>query len=103
MGGSQQPGLVNIVMYPGLMLQKLTTKEPDDEQLEVAICLFLAAIGTSKGQEEGVGFECNQGYEGSSGAAEEGRYSISQLEAGMLMGHLLNCPRERLYMDRTGS
>lgn len=23
-----------------------------------------------------------------------------QLEAGMLMGHLLNCPRERLYMDR---
>ncbi len=68
--GASNSGLVNIVMYPGLMLQKLTTKEPDDEQLEVAICSFLAAIGTSKGQEEGVGFECNQGYEGSSGAAE---------------------------------
>jgi uncharacterized protein YqhQ len=68
--GASNSGLVNIVMYPGLMLQKLTTKEPDDEQLEVAICSFLAAIGTSKGQEEGVGFECNPGYEGSSGAAE---------------------------------
>jgi len=29
--------LVNMVSYPGLMLQKLTTREPDDEQLEVAI------------------------------------------------------------------
>ncbi len=29
--------LVNMVSYPGLMLQKLTTREPDDQQLEVAI------------------------------------------------------------------
>lgn len=29
--------LVKALSYPGLMLQKLTTKEPDDEMLEVAI------------------------------------------------------------------
>jgi uncharacterized protein YqhQ len=29
--------LVKIVSYPGLMMQKLTTKEPDDQQLEVAL------------------------------------------------------------------
>lgn len=29
--------LVRIVSYPGLMMQKLTTKEPDDRQLEVAL------------------------------------------------------------------
>lgn len=27
----------NFIMAPGLLLQKLTTREPDDEQLEVAI------------------------------------------------------------------
>lgn len=30
--------------YPGLMLQKLTTREPDDSQLEVAIAALLAVI-----------------------------------------------------------
>lgn len=29
--------LTRIVAYPGMMLQKLTTKEPDDKQLEVAL------------------------------------------------------------------
>ena len=52
--GASDSGLVNIVMYPGLMLQKMTTKEPDDEQLEVALCSFLAAMDTSGEQEAGV-------------------------------------------------
>lgn len=41
--GSSSSRLVGIIMYPGLMLQKLTTREPDDQQLEVAIAAFLAA------------------------------------------------------------
>lgn len=41
--GKSESSLVNVIMYPGLMLQKLTTKEPDDDQLEVAIRAFLAA------------------------------------------------------------
>ncbi len=61
--GASDSKLVKIVMYPGLMLQKLTTREPDNEQLEVAICSFLAAMGTLQEQEETVESECNQGHE----------------------------------------
>ena len=32
-----QSKLMMLVNYPGMMLQKLTTKEPDDSQLEVAL------------------------------------------------------------------
>lgn len=37
--------IVKIFTYPGLMLQKLTTREPDDSQLEVAIKALKAAEG----------------------------------------------------------
>ncbi|GIM31209.1 DUF1385 domain-containing protein [Paraclostridium bifermentans] len=36
--------LTKIVAYPGMMLQKLTTKEPDDKQLEVALKALDAVI-----------------------------------------------------------
>lgn len=36
--------LTRIVAYPGMMLQKLTTKEPDDKQLEVALKALDAVI-----------------------------------------------------------
>ncbi|MGM9533464.1 DUF1385 domain-containing protein [Intestinibacter sp.] len=36
--------LSKIVAYPGMMMQKITTKEPDDEQLEVAIAALKAAL-----------------------------------------------------------
>jgi uncharacterized protein YqhQ len=29
--------LINILIQPGLLLQRLTTREPDDDQIEVAI------------------------------------------------------------------
>lgn len=35
--GKSQSKFVRVVSYPGLLLQKLTTREPDDSQLEVAI------------------------------------------------------------------
>lgn len=35
--GKGESKLVKAISYPGLMMQKLTTKEPDDKQLEVAI------------------------------------------------------------------
>lgn len=37
--------LAKIIAYPGLKLQEITTKEPDDSQLEVAIESLLAAEG----------------------------------------------------------
>lgn len=35
---------VRAAIFPGLMLQKLTTREPDDEQIEVAIASLKAAL-----------------------------------------------------------
>lgn len=43
--GKSNSFLSKIFAYPGLMLQKLTTREPDDEQMEVAIKALKAAIG----------------------------------------------------------
>ncbi|AOY75566.1 DUF1385 domain-containing protein [Clostridium formicaceticum] len=37
LGGRSNSPIMKLVNYPGLMLQKLTTLEPDDGQLEVAI------------------------------------------------------------------
>ena len=35
--GKYNNKFTKIIAYPGMMLQKFTTKEPDDEQLEVAL------------------------------------------------------------------
>jgi len=43
--GKSQSKLSKFFAYPGLMLQKLTTREPDLEQLEVAIKALKAAEG----------------------------------------------------------
>ena len=42
--GKYDNKLTKIVAYPGMMLQKFTTKEPDDEQLEVALTALKAVI-----------------------------------------------------------
>ncbi|MCD4669490.1 MAG: DUF1385 domain-containing protein [Actinomycetia bacterium] len=36
--------IVSIIFYPGLLLQKITTREPDDSQIEVAISSFNRVI-----------------------------------------------------------
>ncbi|WDV46065.1 DUF1385 domain-containing protein [Clostridiaceae bacterium M8S5] len=48
--GKSQSMLAFIVSYPGLLLQKITTNEPDDSQLEVAIVALKGALGL--GEEE---------------------------------------------------
>lgn len=43
--GKSDSSVSKVMAYPGLMLQKITTKEPDLEQLEVAIAALKAAEG----------------------------------------------------------
>ena len=43
--GKNDSMLAKIIAYPGLKLQLLTTKEPDDSQIEVAIASLKAAEG----------------------------------------------------------
>ena len=50
-GNSDNP-VVNLLSKPGLMLQGLTTKEPDDEMIEVGIASVEAVFDWKKWQEE---------------------------------------------------
>ncbi|WP_343073787.1 DUF1385 domain-containing protein [Atribacter laminatus] len=40
----QDRGLANILAYPGLLLQRITTQEPDDSQLEVAVAALKGSL-----------------------------------------------------------
>ncbi len=42
--GKSESGLAKVISYPGLMLQYLTTREPDKKQLEVAIAALKAVL-----------------------------------------------------------
>ena len=37
--------IVHFLITPGLGLQRITTSQPDDDQVEVAICALKAALG----------------------------------------------------------
>lgn len=57
-GKTSWPG-VKVVLFPGLMLQKLTTREPDDDQLEVAIRAFVEAAGNTGEVDDEAGYDGN--------------------------------------------
>jgi uncharacterized protein YqhQ len=38
-------GSLRALLWPGFLVQKITTAEPDDKQLEVALGSLLAALG----------------------------------------------------------
>jgi len=40
---------VRVLFYPGLLLQKLTTREPDDKQIEVAVASFKKVLEAESG------------------------------------------------------
>ena len=52
-GKNRQRGWVRALMWPGLMLQNLTTREPDDEQVEVAIAALdeVLSVESADGRE----------------------------------------------------
>ncbi|MFL0250505.1 DUF1385 domain-containing protein [Clostridium neuense] len=55
--GKSKSSISHIFAYPGLMLQKLTTREPDYSQLEVAIKALKVAEGIEQEDEEGENIE----------------------------------------------
>jgi uncharacterized protein YqhQ len=46
LAGKSDNGFIKAISKPGLMMQNLTTAEPDDSQLEVAIAAFNAVLAT---------------------------------------------------------
>ena len=55
-----------MIAQPGLWLQRLTTREPDDGQIEVAICAVEGALAADDGRE----YTPNFGLEAAAEAAE---------------------------------
>ena len=47
--GRAASAFVRALAVPGLALQKLTTRPPDDEQIEVAISAMTTALAADKG------------------------------------------------------
>ena len=78
--GASDSKWMGIIMYPGLMLQKLTTKEPDDEQLQVAIYSFKAAMEELEEQEGVVFVESSRNTE--DGARDADKLRHTDVSAG---------------------
>lgn len=55
--GKSKSKISKCIAKPGLMLQKLTTREPDLKMLEVAIVALKEAEGINDGKEKGVTYE----------------------------------------------
>lgn len=55
LAGRYDNWLVNCLSVPGLLMQKLTTKEPDDDMIEVGIASVEAVFDWRKWQEEELG------------------------------------------------
>ena len=55
LAGSSENFLVNLLSKPGLWVQNLTTKEPDDSMIEVAICAVEAVFDWEAYQAENFG------------------------------------------------
>jgi len=51
LAGKHPDGIVGLLTKPGLWLQKITTREPDDSQLEVAIAAMKAVIPENSGDD----------------------------------------------------
>ena len=50
-GAHQDHVVVGLMARPGLLLQRLTTRQPDDGQIEVAICAMETALAADMGEE----------------------------------------------------
>ena len=60
-GAHQGNPLTKVIAYPGLLLQRLTTRQPDDSQIEVAIQAMNAAVAADEGRQPAVQEEPGSG------------------------------------------
>lgn len=89
--GKNNGKLSKIIAYPGLKLQLLTTKEPDDSQIEVAIAALKAAEGIKdpeKTIEKLIAYGTN--------LLKEEKVDTARLDTELLLGYVIN--KDRLYL-----
>ena len=83
--------LSKVIAYPGLKLQELTTKEPDDAQLEVAIAALMTAEGI-KPDEKTIGELLEIGSKN----LKEKDIDTYMLDSQLLLGMVLG--KDRIYL-----
>ncbi len=89
--GKNDSILAQIIAYPGLKLQLLTTKEPDDSQIEVAIASLKAAEGIkdpNKNIEELI--------KTGTVTLKENGIDTARLDAELLLGNIIE--KDRVYL-----
>jgi release factor-specific protein-(glutamine-N5) methyltransferase len=89
--GKSDSKIAKIIAYPGLQLQKLTTREPDEEQIEVAIVSLMAAEGIEE-EERNISELLNMG----SKILLEVKIETARLDAQLLLGKVLK--KDRIYL-----
>ena len=89
--GKNNGSLARIIAYPGLKLQLLTTKEPDDSQIEVAIASLKAAEGI-----ENLDNTIEQLINTGTKTLKDNGIDTARLDSELLLGAIIG--RERLYL-----
>lgn len=89
--GKNDGKLAGIIAYPGLKLQLLTTKEPDDSQIEVAIASLKAAEGI-KDLDKTIEELINTGTK----TLKDNGIDTARLDAELLLGDVIE--KDRLYL-----
>jgi len=89
--GKNDGMLAKIISYPGLKLQLLTTKEPDDSQIEVAIASLKAAEGI-KELDKKIEELINTGTT----TLKENGIDTARLDAELLLGNIIE--KDRVYL-----
>ncbi|WP_195431278.1 peptide chain release factor N(5)-glutamine methyltransferase [Clostridium sp. D46t1_190503_E9] len=89
--GKSNNKLSKVIAYPGLKLQELTTKEPDDDQIEVAIAALMKAEGL-KPKEKTIG----ELLDIASKELKEVNIDTYILDAQLLLGTVL--AKDKLYI-----
>lgn len=70
-GNHSESPVVKVLLWPGLQLQRMTTREPDDEMVEVAVAAMRLVIAREE-REEGSGEAVTPGAAGPVEAATDG-------------------------------
>lgn len=89
--GKNDSKLSRIIAYPGIKLQLLTTKEPDDKQIEVAIAALKAAEGI-KEKDKTIEELINAG----TSTLKENHIDTARLDAELLLGSIIE--KNRVYL-----
>ncbi|MBU5454333.1 peptide chain release factor N(5)-glutamine methyltransferase [Caproiciproducens sp. MSJ-32] len=89
--GKSNSILSRIIAYPGIMLQNLTTKEPDDDQIEVAIMALMKAEGIEE-KEKKIGELIEKGIS----ILKENDIETYRLDTQLILAHVLK--KDKLYI-----